>query len=48
MKNSYSRIGPTMQDGGLPLTNLRDMLNAVSARQILQILDSIVSRNRRS
>ncbi len=48
MKNSCSRIGPTMQDGGLPLTNLRDMLNAVSARQILLVLDSIVSRKRHS
>jgi hypothetical protein len=37
-----------MQDGGLPLTNLRDMLNAVSARQILLVLDSIVSRKRHS
>lgn len=48
MKNSCSPIGPTMQDGGLPLTNLRDMLNAVSDKQILLILDSIVSRNRHS
>jgi len=48
MKSSSSRIGPTMQDGGLPVTNLRDMLDSVSPRQRLQILDSILSRNRHS
>jgi glycine cleavage system H lipoate-binding protein len=46
MKMSSSRIGATMQDGGVPLTTLHDMVSSVSSQQLVQVLDSLVSRHK--
>ncbi|MFZ4439249.1 MAG: glycine cleavage system protein H, partial [Syntrophales bacterium] len=37
-------LGPTMQDGGVRINSLHDMLRSVSSRQRAQILDFEISR----
>ncbi len=46
MKTSSSRIGPTMQDGGARVTNLHELLHSITAKQLVQVLDSVVSRHK--
>jgi len=48
MKISPSRIGPTMQDGGARVTDLHDLLRSINSKQLVQILDSVVSRRKAS
>jgi glycine cleavage system H protein len=39
LKHNPQAVGPTMQDGGVPIVCLHDMLRSVSPRQRTQILD---------
>lgn len=48
MKMSSSQVGPTMQDGGARVTNLIDLLRSINSKQLVQILDSVVSRHKAS
>lgn len=48
MKSSASGLGPTMQDGGAPVASLKEMLNSISPNQLVQVLDSLVSRHKPS
>ncbi len=40
-------VGPTMQDGGVRIGSLKDILNAATAKQRAQILDLSVARQQR-
>jgi hypothetical protein len=33
-----------MQDGGAPVTGIREMLNSITPNQLVQVLDSLVAR----
>jgi glycine cleavage system H protein len=46
LKHDPQAVGPTMQDGGVRIRCLHDMLNAVSPEQKTQILDFSVRRNK--
>lgn len=48
LKQSPQILGPTMQDGGVRITRLRDILNVVTAKQRAQILDFSITRRRSS
>jgi glycine cleavage system H protein len=48
MRISSPRVGPTMQDGGTQVTNLHDLLSSINSKQLVQILDSVVSRRKES
>ncbi len=48
LKQSQQTVGPTMQDGGVKITRLRDILNVVTAKQRAQILDFSVTKRRKS
>jgi len=44
LKHNPRGVGPTMQDGGVRISCLRDVLNVVNPRQRTQILDFSVAR----
>ncbi len=46
LKQSPQTVGPTMQDGGVRITRLRDILNVVTAKQRAQLLDYSVARRK--
>ena len=46
LKQNPQAVGPTMQDGGVRISRLRDMLNVVTAKQRAQILDFSITRRR--
>ena len=48
MKHNHQALGPTMQDGGVRIDCLHDMLYSVSSRQRAQILDFEISRTKYS
>jgi hypothetical protein len=48
LKHTPQAVGPTMQDGGVRIGCLHDMLNIVSPRQRAQILDFSMSRTQYS
>ncbi len=48
LKQSPNALGPTMQDGGVRVAHLRDILGIVTAEQRTQILDSCVTRRRKA
>jgi glycine cleavage system H protein len=47
LKQSPQTVGPTMQDGGVRITRLQDILNVVTAKQRAQILDFSVTKRRK-
>jgi Glycine cleavage H-protein len=47
LKQSPQTVGPTMQDGGVRITRLRDILNVVTAKQRAQILDFAITRRKK-
>lgn len=47
LKRNPQGVGPTMQDGGVRIGRLKDMLVAATARQRAQILDLAVTRPRK-
>ncbi|TRZ75738.1 MAG: hypothetical protein D4R93_04475 [Deltaproteobacteria bacterium] len=48
LKHNPEAVGPTMQDGGVRIGCLQDMLNIVNSRQRAQILDSAITRPKNS
>lgn len=46
LKQSPRTLGPTMQDGGVRITRLWDILNVLTAKQRAQILDLSIARRR--
>ena len=48
LQHGLQAVGPTMQDGGVRIDCLRDMLHSVSPRQRAQILDFEISRTQYS
>jgi glycine cleavage system H protein len=44
LKHNPEAVGPTMQDGGVRIGCLQDMLNIVNSKQRAKILDSSISR----
>lgn len=44
--DSSVNLGPTMQDGGTRVSGLQEMLKSASPTQIIQILDSLLGKNR--
>jgi len=48
LKQNPHAVGPTMQDGGVRITRLRDVLTVVTAKQRAQILDFCIARRRNS
>lgn len=46
LKQYPNAVGPTMQDGGVRVANLRDMLSVATAQQRAQILDFSITRRR--
>lgn len=44
LKHNPEAVGPTMQDGGVRIGGLQEMLNIANSRQRAQILDSAVTR----
>jgi len=48
LKHTPQAVGPTMQDGGVRIGCLHDMLNIVSSKQRAQILDFEISRTKYS
>jgi len=48
LKRNPQALGPTMQDGGVRIGCLHDMLNIVSSRQRAQILDFEIRRTKHS
>lgn len=48
LKRNPQTLGPTMQDGGVPMVCLHDMLRSVSPRQRAQILDFEIRKTRHS
>ena len=46
LKQHPNAVGPTMQDGGVRVTHLRDVLGVVTAEQRAQLLDFSLSRRR--
>jgi len=48
LKHNPPALGPTMQDGGVPIGCLHDMLRSVSSKQRAQILDFSISRTKYS
>jgi len=47
LKHNPQGVGPTMQDGGVRISCLREVLDSVNAKQRTQILDFSVARPRR-
>ena len=47
LKHNPQGVGPTMQDGGVRISCLREVLDIVNAKQRTQILDFSVARQRR-
>jgi glycine cleavage system H protein len=47
LKHNPQGVGPTMQDGGVRISCLRDVLNIVNAKQRTQILDFSVARHKK-
>jgi glycine cleavage system H protein len=47
-KQSPQAVGPTMQDGGVRISRLRDLLNVVTSKQRAQILDFSITRRKNS
>jgi glycine cleavage system H protein len=47
LKQGLQVVGPTMQDGGVRITRLRDILTVVTAKQRAQILDFSIARRRK-
>jgi glycine cleavage system H protein len=43
LKHNPKAVGPTMQDGGVNISCLRDMLGTITSKQRAQILDSIIT-----
>lgn len=48
LKHNPEALGPTLQDGGVPIDCLYDMLHGISPRQRAQILDSSIRRTQYS
>jgi len=48
LKHDPQAVGPTMQDGGVRIGGLHDMLRSVSSKQRAQILDFSISRTKYS
>jgi hypothetical protein len=48
LKRNPQALGPTMQDGGVRIDCLHDMLNIVSSKQRAQILDFSIRRTQYS
>ena len=48
LKHNPEAVGPTMQDGGVRVGCLQDMLNIVNSKQRAQILDSSITRPKNS
>jgi len=48
LKHNPQAVGPTMQDGGVRIGGLHDMLHSVSSKQRAQILDFSISRTKYS
>ncbi|MHB8770397.1 MAG: glycine cleavage system protein H [Syntrophales bacterium] len=48
LKQYPNALGPTMQDGGVRITHLRDILGLVTAEQRARILDFSVTRHRKA
>jgi glycine cleavage system H protein len=46
LKHSSQTLGPTMQDGGVRISCLQDMLNIVNAKQRAQILDFSITKSK--
>jgi glycine cleavage system H protein len=46
LKSNPQAVGPTMQDGGVRIRSLKDMLNSVSSKQRARILDSYMARTK--
>lgn len=44
MRIASPGLGATMQDGGAPVTGIREMLNSITPNQLVQVLDSLVAR----
>ncbi len=47
LKNNPQAMGPTMQDGGVRINCLPDLLNAVNPQQRAQILDFFITKHRK-
>jgi glycine cleavage system H protein len=47
LKKNTQAVGPTMQDGGVRITRLRDVLTVITAKQRAQILDFSITRRRK-
>lgn len=45
MKHNPSAVGPTMQDGGVRIGCLQDVLGMITAEQRAQLLDFVVARS---
>jgi glycine cleavage system H protein len=48
LKHDPQAVGPTMQDGGVRISCLHDMLNTVNSKQRVQILDFTITRPKNS
>ena len=46
LKHNPQAVGPTMQDGGVRISCLQDVLNTVNSKQRAQILDSFITRRK--
>ena len=44
LKYNPQAVGPTMQDGGVRISSLQDVLNVVNSKQRVQILDFSITR----
>lgn len=48
LKHNPEAVGPTMQDGGVRIGRLQEMLNIINSKQRAEILDSAIARPKRS
>ena len=48
LKHNLEAVGPTMQDGGVRIGCLQDMLNIVNSKQRAKIIDSSITRPKNS
>jgi glycine cleavage system H protein len=48
LRRNHQEVGPTMQDGGVRISCLKDMLNIVNAKQKTQILDFSITKTKKS
>jgi hypothetical protein len=48
LKHNPQALGPTMQDGGVRISCLQDVLNTVNSKQRAQILDFSITKPKKS